>query len=247
MSNEKLVEISLRMKEMSEGQVYPLTAYLNRWNRVPTSIQLIDEISPPKHPNARCVIMKKRGKLKMPQNATIPFQKLPTMGQLLYVLAADGRTPIPASDPMEWVRLTEDIMGRRVATDRFSFRKETEMTVEFSISTVFTGAPITLPGLTPEVFETLVSWRKLTESGEVVEEGSEVEYRWKAWDMAAEGHDVVVESIFSVFRKNGVYSQVLDSYRSAGLEARTFRDRSAALPLPFDSLRKLLASRNNKS
>ncbi len=181
--------------------------------------------------------MRKRGKLRFSAINTTPVP-------LLYVLAADGRTPVPASGAVEWSQLTLDLSKRKVATDRFSFHDEqTGLLIEFLISTVFTGASVTAPGLVPEVFETLVSRWDREASGKVLSEESEVEYRWKAWDIAAEGHDAVVESIFSTFRKDGVTAHILDSYHTKGRANGSFRDRREALPLPFDSLRKLLDSR----
>lgn len=211
-------------------------------------------MKPPEHPNCRSYIMgKRRKKIGFAGGiggASFPY--LGMLGDLLYVLGPDGRTPVVTSDTKEWGLQLENVMKRRVATDKFILvNKKSGDSTEFQISTVFTGIAYNTSAdgnLKPDTFETLVIRIDRDQKGKLKEESTDVQCRWASWDQAAEGHELITTAIISHTVNAGFTIEVISCYRPEGKEAVAIRERAAVvIPLPLDSLRKLLRSRNSRS
>lgn len=65
-----------------------------------------------------------------------------------YILAADGQTPVPVADVMEWARMFGDTERRRVAHDILSDKVR--------VSTVFLGLDHSWGGGPPLLWETMI-------------------------------------------------------------------------------------------
>lgn len=182
--------------------------------------------------------------------ASFPFVGM--LGDLLYVLGPDGRTPVVTTNIQKWGAQLEDVQKRRVATDKFIFvNKKIGDSIEFQVSTVFTGTANNTSAdvnVKPDTFETLITRIDRDEKGKLEEESTDVQCRWRSWNEAAEGHEEIVTTIVLHTVSEMLTVKVIDCYRPEGKEAVAIRERAAvAIPLPLDSLRKLLRSRNSRS
>ena len=211
-------------------------------------------MKPPEHPNCRSYIMgKRRKKIGFKGGiggASFPFVGM--LGDLLYVLGPDGRTPVVTTNIQKWGAQLEDVQKRRVATDKFIFvNKKIGDSIEFQVSTVFTGTANNTSAdvnVKPDTFETLITRIDRDEKGKLEEESTDVQCRWRSWNEAAEGHEEIVTTIVLHTVSEMLTVKVIDCYRPEGKEAVAIRERAAvAIPLPLDSLRKLLRSRNSRS
>lgn len=99
------------------------------------------------------------------------------MNNHLYIL--EGKTPVPVSDAIEWATWYEK--GDRIV-------KQTQVSTDVRISTVFLGINHNYFGGPPILFETMIFGG----------EHDDFQERYSTWEQAEEGHEAAIKMIFEI-------------------------------------------------